>query len=324
MSPMSRREARRQTMRSTWTSSGPDFLGVFPLVDPGHVRVIGSVPDASAAARGGLRFDDVRGQALGNLKLERSSRKTGSRHIGVHHRVAKEFPQGTRVFLLGDAAHVHSPVGAQGMNTGIGDAINLSWKIAAVMTGSAPENILESYALERMPFARRLVATTDRAFSLVTSRGRIATWFRTRCIPILLPRIFGFAGLRRRIFRILSQIGIEYRNSFLSVGSAGSVHGGDRLPWVVLAGGDDNYATLQGMAWRVHVYGAAPKGIEEACREMGLPLHVFPWRPELAGTGFEAGAVYLIRPDGYVALADGRCSPEPLREYFRDRLRRAA
>src|SRR5207249_7547577 len=88
----------------------------------------------------------------------------------VHHRVAARFREG-RVFRLGDAAHVHSPVGGQGMNTGIGDAVNLAWKLAAVLSGGAQDSLLATYEAERIGFARRLVATTDRVFSVVTKQG---------------------------------------------------------------------------------------------------------------------------------------------------------
>ena len=88
----------------------------------------------------------------------------------VHHRVADHFRQG-RAFLLGDAAHIHSPVGGQGMNTGIGDAVNLAWKLAAVLQGGPRPSLLDTYEPERIAFARRLVATTDRAFTVVTSPG---------------------------------------------------------------------------------------------------------------------------------------------------------
>ena len=83
----------------------------------------------------------------------------------VHHRVADQFRKG-RAFLLGDAAHIHSPVGGQGMNTGIGDAVNLAWKLAAVLQGRADAVALDTYEPERIAFARRLVATTDRAFTV--------------------------------------------------------------------------------------------------------------------------------------------------------------
>src|SRR6185503_2516225 len=85
----------------------------------------------------------------------------------VHHRVAGSFRRG-HAFLLGDAAHIHSPAGAQGMNTGIGDAINLAWKLAAVLKGRADAKILDTYEPERMGFARKLVATTDQVFTFAT------------------------------------------------------------------------------------------------------------------------------------------------------------
>ena len=104
----------------------------------------------------------------------------------VHHRVADHFRKG-RAFLLGDAAHIHSPVGGQGMNTGIGDAVNLAWKLAAVVHGRADASLLDSYEPERIAFARRLVATTDRAFTGVTSSGPIARRVRLKIVPLLMP-----------------------------------------------------------------------------------------------------------------------------------------
>ena len=149
----------------------------------------------------------------------------------VHHRVANHFRVG-RAFLLGDAAHIHSPAGGQGMNTGIGDAVNLAWKLAAVLGGEAGESLLDSYEAERIGFARRLVATTDRGFTLATSSGALARLVRTRLIPLMLPPLFRLPGLRRFFFRTVSQTGIQYRSSRLSEGQPGTVRGGDRLPWV--------------------------------------------------------------------------------------------
>ena len=101
-----------------------------------------------------------------------------------------------RAFLLGDAAHIHSPAGGQGMNTGIGDAINLAWKLAAVLRGHAPDRLLGSYEAERIGFARRLVATADRVFSFVTAEGRIADIIRTRVAPVLIPTAMTFEAAR--------------------------------------------------------------------------------------------------------------------------------
>ena len=224
----------------------------------------------------------------------------------VHHRVADHFRKG-RAFLLGDAAHIHSPVGGQGMNTGIGDAVNLAWKLAAVLRGRAEASLLDSYEPERIAFARRLVATTDRAFTGVTSSGATARLVRLRLVPLLFPLLFRFRPVRRLMFRTVSQTAVNYRGSSLSEGRAGPVHGGDRLPWVEPESpgtGADNFTPLDSIDWQVHVYGEASTEIRTACDRRKLPLHVFAWRPAMRRTGLRRNAVYLVRPDGYVALAD--------------------
>ena len=126
------------------------------------------------------------------------------------------------------------------------------------------------------------------------------------------------------MFETLSQIGVNYRHSRLSAGVAGSVHGGDRLPWVELAEGRDNFAPLTSLAWQVHVYGEPRRGLAEACAELGLPLHVFAWQSGMRGAGLKNAALYLVRPDGYVALADPSAEPERLRQYFSDAPLRAS
>jgi FAD binding domain len=259
----------------------------------------------------------VRGKAIEHLKLNVEKVNWFSSYR-VHHRVANSF-RDRRAFLLGDAAHIHSPVGGQGMNTGIGDAVNLAWKIAAVLKNSAPENLLDTYEPERIPFARRLVATTDRGFTIVTSRGGFASVVRTRIVPFLVPLISRLAAFRRLLFRTVSQTLVNYRNSSLSVGTAGKVHGGDRLPWVDLGSAGDNFAPLTSVKWQVHVYGEAGSGTRDACAELRLPLHVFAWQPGMLGVGLQEGAVYLVRPDGYVALADPSANPTQLRQYFAER-----
>ncbi|WP_185066790.1 FAD-dependent monooxygenase, partial [Pseudomonas protegens] len=128
--------------------------------------------------------EDVSQRAMRQLKVEVAQVNWFSTYKG-HHRVAEQFRTG-RVFLLGDAAHVHSPAGGQGMNTGIGDAINLAWKLAAVLSGNSAERLLETYATERMEFARRLVAPTDRVFSFATADGPVAYLARTRLATLLL------------------------------------------------------------------------------------------------------------------------------------------
>ena len=294
-----------------------DFILLFPLKGKGHVRLVGTVRDVPGADHSKLSFEDVRGKAIEHLKLDVEKVNWFSSYR-VHHRVALRF-RDRRAFLLGDAAHIHSPVGGQGMNTGIGDAVNLAWKIAAVLKGSAPESLLDTYEPERIPFAQRLVATTDRGFTLVTSRGGFASVVRTRVVPLLVPLLSRLGVFRRLLFTTVSQTLVNYRGSSLSAGTAGRVRGGDRLPWVELGSGEDNFAPLTSLKWQVHVYGQVQRGVSEACAELRLPLHVFAWQPGMQRAGLKNAALYLVRPDGYVALADPSADPERLRQYFDER-----
>ncbi len=190
------------------------------------------------------------------------------------------------------------------MNTGIGDAVNLAWKLAAVLRGVDP-NLLDSYEPERIAFARRLVATTDRAFTQITSSGPIARFTRVDLAPFFAPLVFASATMRRLMFRTVSQVSITYRGSNLSRGIAGHIWGGDRLPWIANAGSDPgNFAPLRSLDWQVHVYGEAQPALHSVCNQRGLPLHVFEYTPATRGAGLRRNAAYLIRPDGYVALAE--------------------
>lgn len=147
------------------------------------------------------------------------------------------------------------------MNTGIGDAVNLAWKLAAVLRRDAADHLLDTYEPERIAFARRLVATTDRVFTIVTQRGVVARWMRTK----------------------------------------------------------DNFTPLTSLRWQAHVYGEPRHGIADVCQKLTLPLHVFPWQPAMKRTGLKNGSLHLIRPDGYVALADSESDPERLHRYCDER-----
>jgi hypothetical protein len=161
-----------------------------------------------------------------------------------------------------------------------------------------------------------LVATTDRGFTLVTRRGGIAAAIRTRIVPIVVPVLFRLRAMRQLLFRTVSQTQVNYRHSPLSTGVAGKVHGGDRLPWVDLGQGKDNFAPLTSLSWQAHVYGDAAPALRDACSELGLPLHAFPWQTAMGRTGLQRNALYLVRPDGYVAIADPGADAQRLRVYF--------
>src|SRR5437016_3894690 len=277
-----------------------DFLAVFPLKAEKRARLVGTIGEESEHQHETLSWNDVSKRVIEWMPIDVESVNWFSTYR-VHHRVADQFRKG-RAFLLGDAAHIHSPVGGQGMNTGIGDAVNLAWKLAAVLHGRANASLLDSYEPERIAFARRLVATTDQAFTGVTSHGAIARFVRLDIVPLLIPPLFALATVRRFMFRTVSQTAVSYRGSSLSEGRAGTIHGGDRLPWVKtdLDGADEgNFRPLASLDWQVHVYGDAAAEIRSVCEARKLPLHVFPWRTEMGRTGLWSNAVYLVRPDGY-------------------------
>ena len=292
---------------------GTDFLAVFPLKGRGRARLVGIVHQ-SAKSNHELSWNDISRAVLDQMHIDVDEVNWFSTYH-VHHRVAAQFRRG-RAFLLGDAAHVHSPVGGQGMNTGIGDAVNLAWKLAAVVHQRMHPSVLDSYEPERIAFARRLVETTDRAFTSVTSRSALARFVRLTVVPAVLPRLVAFPAVRRTMFRTVSQTAINYRGSSLSAGRAGNVHGGDRLPWVKADAAGDNFAPLKSLDWQVHVYGEGTSALQALCSQRKLALHIFPWRPEIAATGLRRDAIYLVRPDGYVALADADGRAEAVAAYL--------
>jgi 2-polyprenyl-6-methoxyphenol hydroxylase-like FAD-dependent oxidoreductase len=292
-----------------------DFLVVFPLKGEGRARLIGTIRQELEAQAEKLTWEDVNNRVIDAMRIDVEKVNWFSTYR-VHHRVADSFRKG-RAFLLGDAAHIHSPVGGQGMNTGIGDAVNLAWKLAAVVQGRADAALLDSYEPERIAFARTLVATTDQAFTSVTSSGVMARMVRLHLVPLLLPLFFSFKAARRLMFRRISQTSIHYEGSPLSVGWTETVEGGDRLPWVEHADGErDNFAPLASLDWQLHVYGEATQEMRALCEARKLPLHVFPWRAEMRRTGLWRNAAYLIRPDGYVGLADAVASTSAVMSYL--------
>jgi 2-polyprenyl-6-methoxyphenol hydroxylase-like FAD-dependent oxidoreductase len=292
-----------------------DFLALFPLKGEGRARLIGTVREDAAHRQENLSWNDVSQRVIAWIGID-VARVNWFSTYRVHHRVADHFREG-RAFLLGDAAHIHSPVGGQGMNTGIGDAVNLAWKLAAVVHGTATAALLDTYEPERIAFARRLVATTDRAFTGVTSAGAIARLIRLHVVPLLVPLFLRSTRARRLMFRTVSQTAVNYRGSSLSEGRAGRIQGGDRLPWVkTKVDGADNFASLTLLDWQVHVYGNATAEIQAECGGRKLSLRVFPWNAETSRAGLRRNAVYLVRPDGYVALANSEGSAAAVMSYL--------
>ncbi|MCW4456892.1 FAD-dependent monooxygenase [Microbacterium sp. MPKO10] len=272
-----------------------DLLLTFPMEGERHARVITLVsegddddPDALEAA--------IRDRISAAFGVSWDSH-TWFATYRVHHRVAERFRDGP-VFLAGDAAHVHSPVGAQGMNTGLQDAHNLAFAFADVVKRGADDSILDRYESERMPVAHHLIDTTDQLFSFVTSRDlgpRLIRRIGPRVLGPAVTRVVPHTWVGNRGFGYLAQLRVRYRmpGSERADGTRDPVIG-RRLPWT-----GRNFAALRSLTWQVHEYGSVNPGVvREIERSLGCDVHVFSAAP---GTPLVAGEFYLVRPDGYVA-----------------------
>jgi 2-polyprenyl-6-methoxyphenol hydroxylase-like FAD-dependent oxidoreductase len=272
-----------------------DFLLAFPMGSTDHARLLGIVrdPGSSTVTEPAARHTLEHGFGV------RYWSSAWFSTYRVHHRVARQFRAGA-LFLAGDAGHIHSPVGAQGMNTGLQDAHNLACKLADVLAGRATDDYLDRYEAERRPVAQRLVATTDTLFGVITSDRLPARLLRRWVLPVLAPAAaFGVPRLpaSSRVFEYLSQTRIHYWMSDAAWRTARGRRGrvvGRRLPW-----NGDNFEALRSMEWQVHAYGRVPSEVTRRLGEsLGLPVTTFP---DIRNPRLVDGRLYLVRPDGFVA-----------------------
>ncbi len=304
----------------------------FPMRGNDHWRLVGILPPA-LRRRDDLTLDDVipsiRREAGAGLSFQRCTWFSTYR---IHHRRAERFRSG-RCFLLGDAAHIHSPVGAQGMNTGLQDAYNLGWKLALVVSGGAGPALLDSYEVERIPVARRLLSTTDRAFAVVVSDTRVAGLLRTRVLAKMMALAMRLGKVRELAFRTISQTGIHYRSSPLSETLPGlpdtAPRAGDRFPWLRLelspnGPSEDLFRRLDDTRFTLIMIGQpAPPGgmpcLGDLLRTLEIPSVPANDR-ELARARVPRPAYYLLRPDGHIGLCGARLQAAAVTRYLTERL----
>jgi 2-polyprenyl-6-methoxyphenol hydroxylase-like FAD-dependent oxidoreductase len=308
--------------------SANGILFFFPLGAPATWRILAMRPATTEpAVEQTVTLDEV--QALVHAYTDTPVRvrdPVWMTNFRLHNRGAARYRAG-RVFLAGDAAHIHSPAGAQGMNTGIQDSVNLGWKLGLVAAGVADPAVLDSYEPERAPIGRRVLRFTDRAFTIATSRNPLLRLARTQLAPRLAPLALRVTPGRAAGFRAVSQLGVRYRDSPLSVeGPSPPRRGpraGDRLPDAPL--GHDGESLHQALAspgfhlllcgpsaaWRgesvarvVDTYGRLVT-VHRLSRDVGpgmLTDHLGPAVDRLAGPDV---GLYLVRPDGHVAYRSG-------------------
>lgn len=312
--------------------SGAGMLFFFPLVHPASWRLLVMRPKHDPTPAGApvtleqvqTLCDDYTG---GTVRLHDPVWMTNFR---LHHRAAAHYQKG-RIFLAGDAAHIHSPAGAQGMNTGIQDAANIAWKLAHTLTGSTTRSILDTYELERSPIGRRVLRMSDRAFTVATSTNPILRFARTRLAPAVIPMALKANSGRAYMFRTVSQLAINYRHSPLSSSGPGTTRrgprAGDRLPdaRITTTGQTTSlHALTAAPGWHLLYYGkASSNGLAEllAGRTQVVALHQLQEaQHKLAlhrlGMNTQEPAVLLVRPDGHIGYRGSGADTASLKSYL--------
>lgn len=275
------------------------FVLFFPMEGAGHYRIVGILPDADAGHP--YTFDEIKGSVISQVAvpIEIGELRWFSTYK-VHSRKAARFSKG-RCLIAGDAAHIHTPAGGQGMNTGIQDAYNLAWKLALVIRQKTDSTVLQSYNDERGENARHLLRTTDRMFDMMAGTSSFWNFMRLHIFPLLAGLITGSAAVKKRIFPLLSQTGIAYPHSALTVpGCMGQVHAGDRMPYF-LSEGKSVYSFISTPDFKLLCMGEGAELPDTMAWNNGIPLSARRIKEVPARLFGKAGAFYiLLRPDNYI------------------------
>jgi hypothetical protein len=267
----------------------------------GHYRIVGILPEAKDADES-FKFADIENyikqQIISPVDFEEvrwfSSYK-------VHSRRAGSFMKG-RCFIAGDAAHIHTPAGGQGMNTGIQDAYNLAWKIAYTLRKEVNPDVLETYNTERVENAKRLLQTTDRMFDMMAGTTGFLNFIRLHLFPVIAGWITKSAIIRKRIFPLISQTGISYRNSSLTADSSiGRVKAGVRMPYFVFSDGKPIFDYLAGPIFKLLFFGSENKNTNQELNDIKIKIARYDFN-EIPASLFGAGTNFyvLLRPDNHI------------------------
>jgi 2-polyprenyl-6-methoxyphenol hydroxylase-like FAD-dependent oxidoreductase len=299
------------------------FTAFFPMKGESRYRIIGTFPEGVNKEAGEVAYEEIERQikSEARIALEISDVKWFSLYK-VHSRRVNKFSEG-RCFVAGDAAHIHSPAGAQGMNTGIQDAYNLAWKLAFVVKGYAGEKLLETYNEERLKNAKRLLETTDRIFELAAGSNWLLSLIRTTVFPRVAGQFIKLDAVRKLVFPLVSQIGVNYRGGSLSADANGArfkVESGDRMPYF-LVDGRSIYDSMREPKFHLLTFSDAEsdktKGGLEGEHSRFVDYKHFPLHPRAAEVfGARESFSVLLRPDNHIALIAPDISPRELRAYF--------
>jgi 2-polyprenyl-6-methoxyphenol hydroxylase-like FAD-dependent oxidoreductase len=301
-------------------------VAFFPMKGEKRYRIVGSFPEGWKQEPNEILYEEIeqRIKEEAEIELEISNVRWFSVYK-VHTRHVEKFSKG-RCFLAGDSAHVHTPAGGQGMNTGIQDAYNLAWKIALVLRGTADEKILETYNEERLENAKNLLETTDRMFNIMAGTDWFLNLIRTTIFPPIAKYVLSIDAVRKRFFPLVSQIGINYRNHVLSEHRGDEnfeVKAGDRLPYF-LVDGASVFDKLREPKFHLVTFSDGASDYQSLRDEIEteyahlVDYHVVPLYPrvrEIFGTDKPFNV--LLRPDNYIGFISQKTASKDLRAYLK-------
>ena len=299
-----------------------NLLAFFPMTGDKQWRIVGTFPEEFAKDEGDVLYEEIEEQIKKDAQLDLDITKVNwFSTYKVHTRRVNRFSVG-RCFLAGDSAHIHTPAGAQGMNTGIQDGYNLAWKLAAVIKHDADVGLLESYNEERLKNADDLLKTTDRFFDLAASPKPLMSFLRMYVFPYIAGFAFRLNVTRKLLFPRVSQIAINYRHSALSDhgGDKGfEVKAGDRMPYF-LTDGASVYDRLH--APKFHLLKFDGNSSEQISPD--TDAFTFVDTNEIAiddnvrqAFGRDSSFNVLLRPDNYIATMSTDSSIAPIENYLK-------
>jgi 2-polyprenyl-6-methoxyphenol hydroxylase-like FAD-dependent oxidoreductase len=300
----------------------------FPMAGENCYRIIGTFPEGFDKKEGEILFAEIEQRIKEDTELALNITNVNWFSVyKVHTRAVNKFSVG-RCFVAGDAAHIHSPAGGQGMNTGIQDAYNLAWKIAFVIKGYAREKLLETYNEERLPNAQKLLETTDRAFNVMVGSNWFFGFTRMTIFPLVAKYAIGRDLVGKNIFSMMSQIRINYRKATLSKHDGDmdfKVKAGDRMPYFLIDG-KSIYDKLRAPKFHLLVFSAGEHGGRDLQRELGnesgdlIDFQVISLNPHVSEIfGTNQPFQLLLRPDNYIGFISTGLSLADLKAYLRHR-----
>lgn len=296
------------------------LVAFFPLPGEKRWRIVGSFPEGVMKDESDVVYEEIEEQIKKEAQLELDiTRVDWFSTYKVHTRHVDRFSSG-RCFVAGDAAHIHTPAGGQGMNTGIQDGYNLAWKLAMVLKHSAHLSLLNTYNEERLPNAKRLTETTDRMFNLAAGTDWFVSLIRTTIFPPMARYILSIDAIRKRFFIMISQIGISYRDNSLSLHDEDhdfEVKAGDRMPYFVVDG-ESIFDKLRAPKFHLLSFSdgqTQPDGLQSTDVLDTQTIALYPHITEVFGASKSFSV--LLRPDNHIALITKDTSLRPATVYLK-------